>query len=347
MQVPLIDPKHFIGAVELNHLGLVECQGADACHFLHQQLTQELLSLPEGSSTKAGFCNAKGRLQASMVVVKVSNELVYLVLRKDLLERTLKRLSMFVLRAKVKLKDVSSSFSLVGVVGDPTSEQTLANAQCTANASLQPCLGWSRTLLALPKSNPQEALDLPFAKGPLTQEGWRVTEILSAEAWVEERTFEHFVPQMLNFESTGAVSFKKGCYPGQEVVARSQFRGTLKRRTVMVFSHEPLEVGMEVFSALHATESCAEILQVARHGELYLALACFQIDTLMKAIALSDSPSSLNTPNEPNAPIEAPDFNAFIQRQAFWSTCFSKAASSDQMMNLGFLPLPYRLLDDI
>jgi tRNA-modifying protein YgfZ len=332
MQIPSIDPLHFMGGVELKHLGMMECQGADACHFLHQQLTQEMMSLPPGQSTKAGFCNAKGRLQASMVVMKVSNELLYLVLRRDLLERTLKRLSMFVLRAKVKLKDVSEDHALMGVVGESAQVQATLHAQPSLQAPLQSCLGRSRTLLAIPKGSMGEEMAAQKGVAPLSQEDWLTTEILSAEAWVEDKTFEHFVPQMLNFESTGAVSFKKGCYPGQEVVARSQFRGTLKKRTVIVFSNEALQVGMEIFSALHASEPCAEVLQVSRFGELHWALACFQIESLMKSVA-------------PEAADQG--FNDFVKKAPYWTHCFSTQPQAKQAMNLGFWPLPYTLLEDI
>ena len=334
MQIPSIDPQHFTGAVELKHLGMIECQGADASHFLHQQLTQEMLSLPPGQSTKAGFCNAKGRLQASMVVIKASNELLYLILRRDLLERTLKRLSMFVLRAKVKLKDVSEDHTLMGVVGEAAHvhAQTTLHAQHGLQAPLQSCLGRSRTLLAIPKGSMEEEMAALKGTAPLSLEDWLTTEILSAEAWVEDKTFEHFVPQMLNFESTGAVSFKKGCYPGQEVVARSQFRGTLKKRTGIVFSSEPLQVGMEIFSALHATEPCAEVLQVSRFGDLNWALACFQIDSLMKSVAPEAADQS---------------FNDFVKKAPYWTHCFTTQPQAPSAMNLGFWPLPYTLLEDI
>jgi folate-binding protein YgfZ len=332
MQIPFFEPKHFNGAVELNHLGIVECQGADACHFLHQQLTQELMELPPGSSTMAGFCNAKGRLQASMVVVKDSNERLYLIMKKDLLERTLKRLSMFVLRAKVKLMDVSAAYSLIGVMGEHELNQSHSNGDLKIRAPLQAVLGLSRTLLALPQTSDQNKLQALFNEGSMTQEKWLFCEILSGVAWVDEKTFEHFVPQMLNFESTGAVSFKKGCYPGQEVVARSQFRGTLKRRTTIVFSKEPLHVGMEIFSALHATESCAEVLQVSQFEGLHWALACFQIDSLMRAI----DPKN-----------RADMFNDFLKKESFWTHCFGLGTGMNELVDLGFYPLPYALLEDI
>ncbi len=330
MQVPFFDPKHFNGAVELHHLGIVECLGADACHFLHQQLTQELMALPAGSSTMAGFCNAKGRLQASMVVFKVSNEQLYLVLKKDLLERTLKRLSMFVLRAKVKLQNATEGFKLIGAMGSlamlPSTQEGLI-----LKAPLQSAIGTDRALFLAHVSFNLEEFHSTLSS-TLNTERWLLSETLSGVAWVEERTFEHFVPQMLNFESSGAISFKKGCYPGQEVVARSQFRGTLKKRTVIVFSLEPLNVGMELFSALHSSESCAEIVQVSRYEDFYVALACFQIETLMKAI-------------DPDQPEHS--FNDFLKRDAFWTQSFGLSAQMDTELNLGFYPLPYLLLDDI
>ena len=115
---PHFDLQRFEGALKLSHLGLIECAGTDASDFLQQQLTQEMLLLPPGSSCLAGFCNAKGRLQASMVVIKESQERLLLILPMDMLPRTIKRLSMFVLRAKVKLSDVSASHTVMGLMGE-------------------------------------------------------------------------------------------------------------------------------------------------------------------------------------------------------------------------------------
>ena len=92
---------------------------------------------------------------------------------------------------------------------------------------------------------------------------WLAAEILSGVAAVQPATIEAFVPQMLNYESVGGVSFKKGCYPGQEVVARSQFRGTLKRRACLVHCEEPMAAGDEVFQASDADQPCGTVVQVA------------------------------------------------------------------------------------
>ena len=107
------------GAAALPHLGVIRASGADAANFLHNQLTQDVLLLPVGQARLAAFCNAKGRVQASFVLLKVSADDILLVLSRDLLAQTLKRLSMFVLRAKVKLADVSDDgqVSLRGLLG--------------------------------------------------------------------------------------------------------------------------------------------------------------------------------------------------------------------------------------
>ena len=232
---PHFDLQRFEGALKLSHLGLIECAGTDASDFLQQQLTQEMLLLPAGSSCLAGFCNAKGRLQASMVVIKESQERLLLILPMDMLPRTIKRLSMFVLRAKVKLSDVSASHTVMGLMGE-SALGLFSNTPQVLQAHLQSALGLSRRLMCGPHAAFGDLIHERLQAHALTTELWFISEVLSGVAWVEDAIFEQFVPQMLNFESAGAVSFKKGCYPGQEVVARSQFRGTLKRRTAIVFA---------------------------------------------------------------------------------------------------------------
>ncbi|MFN0005425.1 MAG: YgfZ/GcvT domain-containing protein [Burkholderiaceae bacterium] len=331
MPLPHFDLEHFNGAAQLNHLGLIECMGVDAEQFLHQQLTQDMVVLPPGSSTLAGFCNSKGRLQASMVVIKESSERFLLILQMDLLERTLKRLSMFVLRAKLKMRDVSASHSLVGLMGK-CAELPVSSRPSSLQAPLQSALGLSRKLLCLPHASPMDEVQALLQTNPLSPEHWALSDVLSGVAWVQEKTFEQFVPQMLNYESAAAVSFKKGCYPGQEVVARSQFRGSLKRRTVIVFGKEALSVGMELFGPLHAAQPCAVLAQVARHEGFFFALACFQIEALPMAHDKSDQAASLR---------------AFLKLEPFGCKTFCLEANSSQPIELGFWPLPYALLEDI
>ena len=268
------------GVAPLPHLGVIRAEGADAANFLHNQLTNDVLLMKEGQCRLAAFCNAKGRMQASFVVYKRSAEEVLLICRKDLIAPTVKRLSMFVLRAKAKLSDASDAFQLLGLAGDvvnvathgaPT-EAGLRHAAGDADVlTLYPALGQPRAFWLAP-------LDVATPAGPaLSAELWQVGEVMSGIAWVEQATFEAFVPQMLNYESVDGVNFKKGCYPGQEVVARSQFRGTLKRRAFIVESTAPMAAGQEVFSSLDATQPCGLVAQAAADGAHHVAVVELQL----------------------------------------------------------------------
>jgi len=273
-----------VGACLLPHLGVVRAAGLDAASFLHNQLTQDVLLLDKHQARLAAFCNAKGRMQASMVVVKNGPDDVLLVMRQDLLAQTLKRLSMFVLRSKVKLTDASADFGVWGVF-DTSSDQPwhcrpiIATTKDTADASvsqpswsvtLYPAAGMSRSLQLLPSAQTPALPDLPL-------EDWQLGEVLSGIADVQAASFETFVPQMLNYESVDGVNFKKGCYPGQEVVARSQFRGSLKRRTYLTDASAPLDAGQEVFSAADSTQPAGVVAQAAHHSQFGdWALVCLQ-----------------------------------------------------------------------
>jgi folate-binding protein YgfZ len=99
---------------------------------------------------------------------------------------------------------------------------------------------------------------------------------MSGIAWVELATFEAFVPQMLNYESVDGVNFRKGCYPGQEVVARSQFRGTLKRRAYVVQSAGAISAGQEIFTSEATDQPCGLVAQVATVNDQTYAIVELQ-----------------------------------------------------------------------
>jgi folate-binding Fe-S cluster repair protein YgfZ len=193
------------GIAPLPHLGIIRALGSDAASFLHNQLTNDVLLMKEGQSRLAAFCNAKGRMQASFVVYKRSAEEVLLICRKDLIAQTVKRLSMFVLRAKAKLSDASDDFQLLGLAGDAVTqalsgapsmavEPWLRHAAGAADVlTLYPALGHARAFWIAPKD---EAVPTGSA---MSAELWQVGEVMSGIAWVELATFEAFVPQMLNY----------------------------------------------------------------------------------------------------------------------------------------------------
>jgi folate-binding protein YgfZ len=253
------------GVSPLPHWGVIQAQGEDAANFLHNQLSNDVLLLPVGQSRLAAFCSAKGRMQASFIVIKTAPDTVLLVLSQDLLAATLKRLSMFVLRAKVKMSDASAHWQLRGLLGD-SARAVLAEASPWQTASadgahavaLYPAvLGDTPVPRALWLGAPSQALP---AGAELSTEVWAWAEVISGVTLVTQPVFEAFVPQMLNYESVGGVNFKKGCYPGQEVVARSQFRGTLKRRTALVHSPVALTAGQDLFTPTDPEQPCATVV---------------------------------------------------------------------------------------
>ncbi len=271
------------GIAPLPHLGIIRAAGSDAASFLHNQLTNDVLLMKDGQCRLAAFCNAKGRMQASFVVYKRSAEEVLLICRKDLIAQTVKRLSMFVMRAKAKLSDATDEFQLLGLAGDSVAqalsvapsmpaEPWQRHAVAAADVlTLYPALGQARALWLAPKDA------TPPAGMLLSADLWQVGEVMSGIAWVELATFEAFVPQMLNYESVDGVNFKKGCYPGQEIVARSQFRGTLKRRAFIVESAVAMTAGQEVFSSLDAIQPCGLVAQAANDGVSHVAVLELQL----------------------------------------------------------------------
>ena len=250
------------GIAPLSHLGVIRVEGEDAAKFLHGQLTQDFALLGMDQARLTAFLSAKGRMLASFIGFKRSATEVLLICSRDLLPPTLKRLSMFVLRAKAKLTDATNDFALYGLAGDalPGGSQTAWTKADTGNASvvhLYPADGQPRALWVAPSSDPApegSVLDTAL---------WLWSEVKSGVATLTTPVVEAFVPQMLNYESVGGVNFKKGCYPGQEVVARSQFRGTLKRRAYIAHAAAEVAVGAEVFSTSDLEQPCGTVVQVA------------------------------------------------------------------------------------
>jgi folate-binding protein YgfZ len=233
------------GVVPLSHWGVIRARGADAARFLHGQLTSDMLALGPGRAVPAGFCSAKGRLQASFVVWQGEADEILLACSASLLAPTLKRLSMFVLRAQCKLSDATSELALHGLAG-PAALARLGNAQpweCRRSDAA--------TVIRLPDAQglPRALLvgAAPLDAPALDADTWRWLEVSSGVPVIESATVDQFVPQMVNLELIGGVDFRKGCYPGQEVVARSQYRGTLKRRMFLFDVPAAAQPGQELF----------------------------------------------------------------------------------------------------
>ena len=253
------------GIAKLTHLGAIRATGEDAGQFLQGQLTQDVTGMNSMQACLAAYCNSKGRMQASFVVFRRSPEEILLLCSKDLLAVTIKRLSMFVMRAKAKLSDASDEFELYGAAGSTVQSLTAdlglpwtkVDVGDATLIFLYPGAGQQRAMWCAPAGSAAprgESLDIGT---------WNWLEVQSGVAIVTQPIFEAFVPQMLNYESVGGVSFKKGCYPGQEIVARSQFRGTLKRRAYLVHADAALKVGQEVFHSQNDGQPCGLVAATA------------------------------------------------------------------------------------
>ena len=253
------------GVAPLTHLGVIRIEGEDAAKFIHGQLTQDFSLLGLNEARLSAFCSAKGRMQASFIGFKRVNGDILLIGSRDILAPTLKRLSMFVMRAKARLTDATNDFALYGLAGNAIKDIAAGAQPAWAKAdfdaasvvNLYPASGAPRQLWVAPVDTAAPA------GAPLSLETWLWSEVASAIATLTAPVVEAFVPQMLNYESVGGVNFKKGCYPGQEVVARSQFRGTLKRRAFVVHADAPMAAGNEIFVAADAEQPVATVVQAA------------------------------------------------------------------------------------
>lgn len=248
--------------------GLLRLEGIDAVKFLHSQTTNDVAKQPPGEARWHGYCTAKGRLLASMLGWR-DETAIRLLLPRPLAAPMRKRLSMFVLRAKVALTDDSDGSAVLGLSG-AAAPAALATLGLAVPGPMQVAVAGELTVIGLPPcpvsaaseaagsaaqaptglaQTPAQAAALPRwwliapierlpalwselagRLAPVDSEAWRWMDIRCGLPRVLPATSEQFVPQMINLDAIGGVSFNKGCYPGQEIVARSHYLGKLKRR---------------------------------------------------------------------------------------------------------------------
>lgn len=252
---------------------LIRATGEEAAAFLHNQVSNDINNLKTDQMRYAAFCTPKGRMQASLAIWKDALGIM-LQCASSLQPALQKRLQMFIMRSKAKLEDVTESHYLIGVGGRnaaaflqnffPQLPSAIYEKTDTDAGSLM------RVSDGFEHARYQWIINKDtFAQLNLTSSTlhtvdasvWRLADILAGIPQVLEATKEKFVPQMINFELIGGVNFKKGCYPGQEIVARSQYLGKLKRRMAIAsVDAQNIEVGTEVFSDNDPTQPCGMIV---------------------------------------------------------------------------------------
>jgi tRNA-modifying protein YgfZ len=240
---------------------LIAVSGDDAAAFLHGQFTNDVLALKPGEAHWNGWCSPKGRLLATFVLAR-GKERYYLLLPMALREAFQKRLQMFVLRSKVKLENFSATVPQFAAWGGALPEGAYA-------------LGADYGVTIDDAAPVGRASD--FA-------AWSLTLIRAGILVVVPETQDQFVPQMANFELIGGVNFKKGCYPGQEIVARTQYRGGLKRRMVRVTSTVPCVPGTSVYSSAFGDQAAGMVANAAPTPEGgWEALVVAQLEAIVSA----------------------------------------------------------------
>jgi len=251
--------------------GLIRASGEEAAPFLHNLLTNDIKSLTSDQARIAGLCSAKGRLMADFVIWHEGGDLL-LKLSADILPAILKKLSMYVLRSKVKLSDDSANKVLIGVA-TPTPEglaallgQPVPPFSTVAIEGGQAIgLDAGRALLCLDsEAAPAVWSKLATQATPTGLAAWKLSEIRAGRPRVCAATQEAFVPQMVNFDhaAVGGVSYTKGCYPGQEVVARSHYLGKIKRHMFRARLETEAAAGTHMFAPETGNQHCGELVTV-------------------------------------------------------------------------------------
>lgn len=261
--------------IDLSHFGLIHIFGEEAQAFLQGQLTCDVRKIEPNKAQYGGYCTPKGRLLANFMLWH--NESYMMQLPASLCPAIQKRLSMYVLRAKVQLMDSSKSLVRIGVAGknarmiidkilgttfgpDPRlavaqSEQTSIICLAANRYELITSIEYASTLWTHLKEH----------ANPAGAACWDWLEIQSGIPVILPDTQEEFLPQMINMDAIESVSFQKGCYPGQEIVARTQYLGKIKRRMYLanISSSAFVAVGDDLFSPKMAQQSCGKIVNVA------------------------------------------------------------------------------------
>lgn len=307
---------------DLSYMGLIRAKGEHAQAFLQAQFSSNVNEVSATHSQLSAYCNPKGRMLASFRILKRGDTFLFR-LPRALVEPTLKRLLMFVLRAKVTLEDTSDSLLRIGYAG-PGADEGLKDALGDSPRNVDDVITkGGLTVVRVPGPVPRFELygefddmqsvwkTLATHATPAGAHIWKLLDIHAGIPNVLPETAESFVPQMANLDLIGGVSFSKGCYPGQEIVARMRYLGTLKRRMYRIHLDvaAPARPADPLFAKdKSSTEPSGTIVDAQAHPDGGVdALAVIQIADAAQAelhlgspdgaaVALADLPYSLEVP---------------------------------------------------
>ncbi|MHB8549362.1 MAG: CAF17-like 4Fe-4S cluster assembly/insertion protein YgfZ [Acidiferrobacterales bacterium] len=290
---------------DLSHLSLIAADGEEAGSFLQAQLSNDIRLVTATHSELAAYCSPQGRMFAIFRVL-MRDGFHFLQLPSSLMETTLKRMKMFILRAKVKLADADADWVRVGVSG-PNAMTILSDAGLVFPDAANDCMtNGGITVLRLAGPTPRfeiigcnEAMQRLWTQlrarlAPVGASAWSWLDIAAGLPVVLPGTVEQFVPQMANLDLVGGINFKKGCYPGQEIVARMHYLGRLKQRMIRarVATAKRPEPGTPVYAPDFVGQSAGTVVD-AQPGpdDGFELLAVVQISSIRKGEFHLDSPT--------------------------------------------------------
>lgn len=285
----------FPSITDLSHLGLLGLTGEESAMFLQNQFSSDIRLLEEGKLAQySSYSTPKGRMLANFLIWQHEAN-YYLQLDPLLLAGIQKRLNMYIFRTKTKLEEASSHWARFGLAGLGVREIIEKMLGIDAPQAMQIVhIDENTLLIGLPgerfecitAKNQAATLWEKWIKGGCAQVNnslWQLSEIRAGIPWITEATQDLFTPQMINLDHIGGISFTKGCYPGQEIVARTQYLGKLKKRLfhATIESAEPVLIGMDLFSEDMHGQSAGKILNAVSSGaHRYEALVVAQISSL-------------------------------------------------------------------
>lgn len=281
---------------ELTGSGLISFTGEDAASFLHAQLTSDVAGLGPPATQYTGYCTPKGRLLATPLLWRLQDE-IRLQLPSDLREPIQDRLSKYILRSRVKAADATGDYALFGLLGDGAAAAVRAvcgeapkaahNVLAREGISVARVAG-GRYVMQVPRhklTDVRAGLDAQAERA--SEDAWTASEIAAGVPVITRTAQEEYVPQMVNLDLIGAVSYSKGCYPGQEIVARTHYLGRLKQRMYRIAAPRGITLndGDRLYSEQFGEQASGAILNTAvSEGGAAEALAVVQTASVARGL---------------------------------------------------------------
>ena len=298
--------QHQPNVAMLPDAAVIQIIGEDARQFLHAQWVSDVRSLDAEHGQLTAWCTAQGRVSFLLHLI-FSDNAFYAILPASEAARLVQRLRMFVLRSRVTITDVSAHYGVCGLQipagSSPSAWATLSQARLAKSRVAESvhalCVEAGRYLILGERAALAAwvaAIDVAIVPAAL----WRVANIVRGYPEIEGIAVEAYLPQQLNLDVLNAVSFTKGCYPGQEIIARLKYRGEVKARLLCGHSAVPLAAGTKLYRATGAAQSAGQILtslQIAENDTVVLAVAELAgVDSPLLAGSADGTPVILSWP---------------------------------------------------